>query len=195
MLKYAIALTGGISTGKSTVANLLSLQGFRKIDADSTAHKILNSSYKEIAELFGSEYINSDNSVDRKKLGSLVFGDFSAKKKLEELLHPKIKDDILLQASKLEEYQKPYLIDIPLFFETKNYDIEDTLLVYAPKEIQLDRLIKRDHLSPQDAQNRLDAQMDIDEKKRLAKYVIDNSKDLKHLQNECEKFISDILGK
>jgi dephospho-CoA kinase len=189
---YAIALTGGIATGKSTVANLLSLQGFRKIDADEIAHTILDNSTKEIADLFGDEYI-VENRVDRKRLGSLVFGNIDAKKRLEELLHPKIKSKIEEEATKLEAYKKPYLIDIPLFFETKNYDIQNSLVVYTPKELQVSRCMDRDKLSKEEALARIESQMDIEEKKSLAKYVIDNSLDLKHLQLECEKFIKEVV--
>jgi dephospho-CoA kinase len=190
--KYAIALTGGISTGKSTVANLLALQGFRKIDADEIAHKILDGSHQDIADIFGGEYI-VDNRVDRKKLGGLIFNNKEAKSKLEALLHPKIKSEIESQAKKLEAYEKPYLIDIPLFFETKSYNIEKSLVVYAPQELQISRMVDRDGLNYDEAVARIKSQMDIEDKKKLARYIIDNSKDLKHLQNECEKFINDVV--
>jgi dephospho-CoA kinase len=190
---YAIALTGGISTGKSTVANLLSLQGFRKIDADKIAHELLDKNTQNISDMFGDEYI-TDNKVDRKKLGELIFNNKEKKKELESLLHPQIREQIETEAKKLEEYKKPYLIDIPLFFETKSYDIEKSLVVYAPKELQIDRTIQRDKLEYDQAVARIESQMDIEEKKKLAKYIIDNSKDLKHLQSECEKFISEVVG-
>lgn len=114
--KYAIALTGGIATGKSTVASLLSLNGMRVIDADSISHKILDDSYSWVEETFGSEYVNN-SKVDRAKLGSMIFSNSDAKKILEDFLHPKIKEEIEKQSIKQDSFKFPYLIDIPLFLK------------------------------------------------------------------------------
>ena len=189
--KYAIALTGGIATGKSTVCNILKLYGFSIIDADKIAHKVLEEQKKTISKIFGKEYIK-DNKVDRKKLAKLIFSDKDAKKSLEKLLHPLIKERIIEESLKLEKYKVPYIIDIPLFFETKNYPIKRVMVVYAPKEIQLKRLMKREGLDEVEAKKRISSQIDIEEKKKLANFVIDNSKDLKHLQKEIEKFIQKV---
>ena len=192
-MKNAIVLTGGIASGKSTVTALMQLFGFRVIDADKIAHEVLNSSSSEIASTFGSEYVNS-GVVDRKKLGSLVFANKDKRLELEAIVHPKIRAEILEQASKQEKLGKPYFIDIPLFFERKSaYDIDKVLVVYTPKEIQLERLIKREGLSEQEAIQRIDAQLPIDSKKAKATYIIDNSKDLAHLQSECERVKEEIL--
>ena len=189
--KYAIALTGGIATGKSTVCNILKLYGFSIIDADKIAHKVLEEQKKTISTLFGKEYIK-DNKVDRKKLAKLIFSNKEAKKSLEKLLHPLIKERITKESIKLEKYQVPYIMDIPLFFETKNYPIKRVMVVYAPKEIQLKRLMKREGLDEVKAKKRISSQIDIEEKKKLATFIIDNSKDLKHLQKEIEKFIQKV---
>jgi len=193
MLKNAIVLTGGIASGKSTVAALMQLFGFRVIDADKIAHEVLNSSSSEIASTFGDEYVDS-GVVNRKKLGSLVFANKEKRLELEAIVHPKIRVEILEQASKQEKLGKPYFIDIPLFFEREGaYDIEKVLVVYTPKEIQLERLIKREGLSEQEAKQRIDAQLSIDSKKAKATYIIDNSKDLAHLQSECERVKEEII--
>lgn len=189
--EHAIALTGGIATGKSTVCNILKLYGFSIIDADKIAHEVLEEQKDKIAQIFGKEYIK-DGKVDRKSLAKLIFSDKNAKEKLEKLLHPLIKEKIEKESLKLEKYKVPYIVDIPLFFETKNYPIKKVVVVYAPKDEQLKRLTQREGLSKEEAIKRLDAQMDIEEKKRLADYVIDNSKDLKHLQSEIEKFIEEV---
>ena len=186
--KYAIALTGGIATGKSTVASLLKLHGFRIIDADEIAHKILDSLADEIKNLFGDKYIK-DNKVDRKKLGELIFSNKDKKKVLEELLHPKIKEKITNESIKQDSFSFPYFIDIPLFFENKNYPIKNSVVVYAPKDLQLKRILKRDNLTKENALKRINSQIDIEKKKKLATWVIDNSKDLKYLQNEVEKIV------
>ena len=192
-MKNAIVLTGGIASGKSTVTALMQLFGFRVIDADKIAHEVLNNSSSEIATIFGQDYVNS-GIVDRKKLGSLVFANKEKRLELEAIVHPKIRAEILEQASRQEKLGKPYFIDIPLFFEREGaYDIDKVLVVYTPKEIQLERLIKRESLSEQEAMQRIDAQLPIDSKKAKATYIIDNSKDLAHLQSECERVTEEIL--
>lgn len=184
--KYAIALTGGIATGKSTVASLFMLHGFLSIDADKIAHKLLDIHYKDIQKLFGDEYIQ-DKKVLRKKLGKLIFNNIEQKRKLEEFIHPLIKKQIIQEAKVFEKQKKPYLIDIPLFFENKSYDIDKSIVVYTPKDIQIKRLINRDNCTKDEALIRIKNQMDIEDKKNLATYVIDNASDLKHLQNEVER--------
>jgi dephospho-CoA kinase len=146
----------------------------------------LDANHWAIADMFGNRYVE-DGKVIRKKLGNLIFNDTFEKKKLEEFLHPLIKNEIIKEASLFEEKQKPYLIDIPLFFENKNYDIKNSIVVYAPKEIQLQRLIKRDNCDDFEALGKINSQMDIEEKRSLATFIIDNSKDLKNLQNEVER--------
>ncbi len=190
--KYAIALTGGIATGKSTTASLFMLHGFLTIDADKIAHKLLDENNWAIADMFGTRYVK-DGKVIRKKLGDLIFNNQEEKKKLETFLHPLIKQQIIKEASLFEEKKKPYLIDIPLFFETNNYDIKNSLVIYTPKELQVKRLMDRDNCIEEEALSKINNQMDIEEKKLLATFVIDNSKDLKNLQNEVERIKKEIL--
>jgi len=189
---YAIALTGSIATGKSSVASIFKEYGFKIIDADRVAHNILDREYKKIEKLFGSEYI-SEKSVNRKYLGSLIFSNKEAKKMLEALLHPLIYNEIERLSTSLEQKKQPYLIDIPLFFESNRYPIEKTIVVYTPKEIQLKRLMLRDNFSKEEALSRINAQIDIEIKKEKATYLIDNSKDLITLQQECDKITKKIL--
>lgn len=184
--KNAIVLTGGIATGKSTVASLFMLHGFLIIDADKVAHEVLDEEVHSIASLFGDQYI-SNNKVDRKKLGALIFNNKNEKEKLESLVHPLIKQKIIEKAKVFELQNKPYLIDIPLFFETGQYDIKRSIVVYTPKDIQIQRLMKRDSCSYEEAVVKIENQMDIEEKKLKATYIIDNSHDLKNLQNEVER--------
>jgi len=192
MFKNAIALTGGIATGKSTVANLFMLHGFLTIDADEIAHKILDKNSSKIISLFGEQYVK-DNKVLRKDLGTLIFNNIEEKLKLEKLMHPLIKEEIILKAKLFEENDKPYLIDIPLFFENNNYDIKRSIVVYTPKDIQVQRLSKRDKSTKEDALLRINNQMDIEEKKKLSTYIIDNSKDLTHLISEVDRIKKEVL--
>jgi len=192
--KYAIALTGGIATGKSTVASLLALNGMRVIDADTISHEILDASLSWVRETFGEEYV-SGSKVDRSKLGSLVFSNENSKKILEEYLHPKIRQEIEKRSIKQDGFKFPYLIDIPLFFENGAYNIKESVVVYTPKEIQLERFMKRNGYSKEESLKRITSQMPIDEKKAKATWIIDNSKNLKHLQQEVENFVEKIKKK
>lgn len=191
-LRHAIALTGGIATGKSTTCNLLRLFGFAIIDADQIAHRVLDAEHAAIAKLFGTEYVK-DGKVDRKALGKLIFANKAERLKLEKLLHPKIKRQILEEAARQERFKVPYIVDIPLFYETRNYpEITKVAVVYAPRDVQFERLRKRERLSYEEAIKRIDLQIDIEKKRTMADYVIDNSKDLKHLQRQVEEFVERI---
>jgi len=192
--EYAIALTGGIATGKSTVASLMALNGMRVIDADTISHEILDASVSWVQETFGAEYI-SGSKVNRTKLGSLVFSDAEKKRVLEEFLHPKIRNEIEQRSIKQDSFKFPYLIDIPLFFENSAYDIQDSVVVYTPADVQLERFMKRNKYSQEESLKRIASQMPIDIKKERATWVIDNSKNLKHLQQEVEDFVTIIKEK
>lgn len=190
--KYAVALTGSIGTGKSTACTMLKLLGFYIIDTDTIAHKLLDKHNIQITNLFGQN-VSVDNKIDRKKLGSIVFNDKNMLNKLEKFIHPLIHQEVLRLSRQQDKYKKPYLIDIPLFFEKGSYDIEKSIVVYTPREIQLQRLMKRDNLTQEEALKRASLQLDIQKKKELATYVIDNSKDLSHLHSECEKVKRELI--
>ncbi len=192
LFKHAIALTGGIATGKSTVCNLLKLHGFLTIDADKIAHMLLNKYSAKIAQLFGQKYVEN-GTVLRKELGKIIFSNEKEKLKLEAFIHPLIKKEIIKEAAIFEKQKKPYFIDIPLFFEKMNYKIPKSLVVYTPRELQIKRLMQRDDISKEEAEIKISNQMDIDKKKRLADLVIDNSLNLQNLQNEVEQIIKEIL--
>lgn len=191
-LKYAIALTGGIATGKSTVCKLLFLNGYRVVDADDIAHKLLDIHHLDIASMFGDEYVDNDKVI-RSKLGQMIFHNQSQKNKLEQFLHPKIRIEILKQCQKLESLNFTYFVDIPLFFETNAYpEITKSVVVYTPYDEQLRRVMRRDNISEEFAKAKINSQMPIQEKMKLATYIVDNSKDLKHLQREIDKFMLEI---
>lgn len=195
-LKYAIVITGGISTGKSTACNLLRLYGYSVIDADKISHQSLDLARDKVVKKFG-DGILSDGKIDRKKLAPIVFSDKNKMKILEDILHPMIRERIFMEALDLESYKKIYFIDIPLFFEAnlkdKNtYPIEKILLIYAPKDLQLERLIKRDNLSKTEALKRIESQIDIETKKSLSTYVVENTSNLANLQSQIESFLRNI---
>jgi dephospho-CoA kinase len=190
---YAIALTGSISTWKSSAVELLKQRGFHIVDADSIAHQVLDEQYQVIAKEFGEEFVKN-KKVDRKSLGSIIFADKKKRKILEELLHPLIYAKITEKAALLDKRAEPYIVDIPLFFEGGRYAIENVIVVYATKEQQLKRLMQREGYSEEEALLRIEAQIDIEEKRKNATYVIDNSGDLKQLQYETERIREEILG-
>jgi dephospho-CoA kinase len=183
---YAVALTGGIATGKSSVAKMFEADGYTVIDADRIAHEMLDAQKEKIADMFGEEVIDNGR-VDRKRLGAIVFADPLKRKKLEGLLHPLIYDKIEQLATKEDAKGRPYIVDIPLFFEGNRYPIRHSLVVYAPQEMQLARAVARDGLCSEAVLERMAAQIDIEEKRYMGDFVIDNSGDQNQLRIEYER--------
>ena len=190
----AYIITGSIASGKSTVVNLLKERGFSVIDADLIAHEQLEICKREIIEVFGEQILDEAGKIDRKKLGAIVFREPKKLKNLEQILHPKIKAEILSKALQLECLGQVYFVDIPLFFEKKERyaEFKNVVVIYAPKELLLSRLMSRNALSLEDAKARAELQMDIEQKKKMAKFVIDNSNDRENLKLELEKFLKQI---
>ena len=189
--RYAIALTGSIATGKSTAAKFLADLGFEIIDADTISHVILNEQHEAIAKLFGTQLVQN-GIVDRKALGTIVFSDDTKRKLLEALLHPLIYQRIESLSAALDKEKKPYLVDIPLFFEGNRYPIEKSLVIYTPKLLQHQRLIRRDNTHDEEAKNRIELQLCIEEKCKKADYVIDNSGTISQLEHECKRIHGEI---
>ena len=192
----AYVITGSIASGKSTVVNLLKERGFSVIDADVIAHEQLEICKREIVEVFGEQILDEAGKIDRKKLGAIVFNEPKKLKNLEQILHPKIKAEIFCKASQLERLGQVYFVDIPLFFEKKERyaEFKNVAVIYAPKELLLSRLMSRNALSLEDAKARVELQMDIEKKRKMAKFVIDNSSDMENLKLELEKFLGQICA-
>ena len=192
----AYVITGSIASGKSTVVNLLKERGFSVIDADLIAHEQLEICKREIVCEFGEQILDEAGLIDRKKLGAIVFREPKKLKNLEQILHPKIKAEILSQASQLERLGQVYFVDIPLFFEKKERyaEFKNVAVIYAPKELLLSRLMSRNALSLEDAKARVELQIDIEQKREMAKFVIDNSGDRDNLELELEKFLKQICA-
>jgi len=193
LFRYAIALTGSISTGKSSAVEILKQRGFHVIDADSVAHSMLDEQQEAIAKMFGEEFVK-EGKVDRASLGSIIFEDAEKRKRLELLLHPLIYANISEKAIKLDKRSEPYIVDIPLFFEGGRYAIDKVIVVYSKKGQQLKRLMEREDYSEEEALSRINAQIDIEEKRKNATYIIDNSGNLDQLKYETERIREEILG-
>ena len=189
---YAVALTGSIATGKSTAGKFLANLGFEIIDADSISHIILNEQHEAIGKIFGTQLVE-EGIVNRKALGNIVFSDESQRKRLEELLHPLIYQRIESLAEGLDKKKKPYLVDIPLFFEGDRYPIKKSLVIYTPIIVQEERLTLRDGSTPEETKNRMALQMSIEEKRKKADYVIDNSGTILQLEHECKRIHEEIM--
>lgn len=189
-----IGLTGGIATGKSTVSSLLVKKGAMLVDADAIAREVMLPGHPvlaAVAEFFGQDILQEDGTLDRKKLGSIVFDDKEALKALNNISHPEIRKEIRKQMMELETSypERLVVVDIPLLYESGLQSMfEEVWVVYAPRDVQKERLMKRDHLSLGQAEARLQSQMDIEQKKSSADRVIDNSHGLEVTEqqvNEC----------
>lgn len=175
-----IGLSGGIATGKSTVAALLAAQGAAVVDADSIAREVVEPgtpALDQIRQRFGDSILSGDGRIDRAALGRRVFADAAERRTLEQITHPRITE--LMQqriASALGSPAQLVVVDVPLLFENARQGLfEATMLVYAAPQVQLQRLRARDGLDEAEAQQRLAAQMPIDHKRALATWVIDNT--------------------
>lgn len=192
--KNAFVVTGSIGSGKSTFLNLLKMQGFSVIDADKISHEELEKSSDEVVRKFGDEIL-TNGEVDRKKLGKIVFADNEELKWLENLLHPKISAKIYELCEKFEAQNLPYFVDIPLYYEgLGKREFEKVIVVYAPKNVLIERVMKRNGLKFDEAKARVELQIDIEKKREMADFLIDNSGNLKDLQAQTEEFLKKLKG-
>jgi len=178
-----IGLTGGIGSGKSTVAEAFRQLGIETVDADQASRAVVEPGMPAllaIAEQFGSQIIQADGSLDRAALRQIIFTDPDQKLWLESLLHPLIRDWII---RRLEAATSPYVIlESPLLFETDQHQLVDkTVLVDLPVELQIERACARDGNQADQIQRIIDAQMPREEKLSRADIVLDNGQPLDSL--------------
>ena len=189
-----VGLTGGISSGKSTVSSYLKQLKIPVIDADEVARKVVEPNSQgaiEIRKAFGSDVFEEDGSLNRQKLGALIFSNAENRQKLDDLLQPLIKIMIL---DEIEEYRQKgenmIVLDLPLLFE-KHYEklCEEIIVVYIPKELQLERLMKRNQYTKQEALSRIDSQLSIEEKRKRATVLLDNQGTIQQLYQQVEQWL------
>lgn len=181
-----IGLTGNIASGKSLVSRTLQDLGAQVIDADSVARSVVKPGtpgWKQVIECFGQEILNPDGTINRKELGSRVFGDPRQLKMLNSITHPLILEEIEAAIKNFREQNKEpdnvLVIDAPLLIETGLQRLVDEVwMVDLPEQIQVERLMARNRLTRDEAMKRISSQMPADEKKKLAQVVIDNSGDV-----------------
>ena len=174
-------LTGGIASGKSTVAAMLAEVGARIIDADRIARNVVqpgHAAFKAVRAHFGEAVLQSDGQIDRSRLGAIVFHDPRARRELEQIVHPFVFRQMTAELEKLAAAQPGavVILDIPLLIESgRHTTMPFVVLVHVPEAIQLARLMRRDGLSPAEARARIRSQMPIEAKRAHANAIIDNS--------------------
>lgn len=184
-----IGLTGGIATGKSAVSNILRMLDVPVIDSDELAHRVVEKgqpALEEIAREFGAEVFASDGTLDRRKLGELVFRSPKARKKLEEITHPRIMKMVLEQLARYRlEGRKLVVLDAPLLIEAGLQSMVDQVwVVVCDKDLQVQRLMQRSNLTEEEALERINAQMPLEEKVKYADRIIENNGTLSELEQK-----------
>ncbi|XP_030076517.1 dephospho-CoA kinase domain-containing protein isoform X2 [Microcaecilia unicolor] len=180
---FLVGLTGGIASGKSTVVTVFQELGCAVIDADVIARQVVQPNepaYQLIVQKFGNEILLENDEINREKLGSIIFSSSEKRQLLNSIIHPRIQKAMLKQIMKYFVLGYRYVIlDIPLLFETNKLKrfMKHTVLVYCDPQSQLSRLMRRNGLSKAEAEARILSQLPLDEKRRLADHVIDNSGD------------------
>ncbi|MBY4956061.1 dephospho-CoA kinase [Streptococcus suis] len=174
-----IGITGGIASGKSTVTAFLREQGYPVIDADAVVHELQAKGgklYQVLLKEFGQDILSADGNLDRVKLGQAVFADSKLRARLSVLQDQIIRQELLARRDALKQTEDVIFMDIPLLYEADySGEVDEVWLVYVDRAQQLDRLMKRNGYSAQDAENRLAAQLSLEEKRSKAQFVIDNS--------------------
>jgi dephospho-CoA kinase len=183
-------LTGGIATGKSTVASIFEAAGARLIDADRIARDAVRKgapAYHDAVAHFGEAVLQDDGEIDRKRLAAVIFNDPAEQRALERIVHPQVKQEIArsLDLIRRETPDALVIVDVPLLFESgMDRGLAAAIVVYVPEQIQLERLMARDALTQPEALARIRAQMPIEKKKSLATLVIDNSGSLERTRDQ-----------
>lgn len=190
-----IGLTGGIASGKSTVSELLSVFGFKVVDADKAAREAVKKGSKGLAqvrEVFGDEAIDENSEMNRRYMGDLVFNHPEKRLELNAIIHPIVRD--IMEEEKQEYLKQGYnvIMDIPLLFENElENTVDEVWVVYTSESIQMDRLMQRNNLSLEDAKARVYSQISIDKKSRMADHVIDNLGDKLELKQNLERLLEE----
>lgn len=196
MMRRVIGLTGGIATGKSTISKMFKSFHIPVIDADKIAREVVEpgkTAYDHIVRTFGKGITQGDGTIDRKKLGQIIFSDERKRKQLNEIVHPAIRRKMIDRRDEyLKQGERAVVLDIPLLFESDlTHFVDQIIVVYIPEALQLERLLKRDHLNKVDALKRIRAQLPIEEKVKKADAVIDNQGSIEESFEQLEKILID----
>jgi dephospho-CoA kinase len=192
-----LGLTGGIASGKSTVAAILRRLGAAIINADELSREVVQpeqDAWKEIITTFGPDILQEDKTLDRRKLRKIVFDNPHARKELEAIIHPRVRALAEKKISELVAAGNSIIVyEVPLLFEAQiHLWLRPVILVACETGTQRKRLLERDHLTEIEAQRHLDAQMNLEEKRKLADYVIENDGNLEELEQKVRAVLQQI---
>ena len=194
-----VGLTGSIGVGKSFGASVFAELGCHVLDADQTAREVVmpgTPGLKALVEVFGEGILTTDGTLDRKRLGTLIFADQSKREKLNHILHPFIiaRQDEILKAWEADDPDGIGLVDAALMIESGGYKRFDKLIVvHCRPEVQLERLMLRDKLSRDEALRRINSQMPQEEKQKFADYLIDTSDGYESTRAQTEKVNQNLI--
>ncbi len=190
-----IGLTGSIASGKSTVSEMLKKKGFPIVDADEIARLVVEPGSPvlvEISRIFGQEIVHNDGSLNREKLGARIFGNEEERQKLNSIIHPSIRKEMLRQKEQwISMGSNTVILDIPLLFESKLQSFVDKIIVVSvTPEIQKERLIARNVLSEEEADARIRSQLSIKEKEMSADAVLSNNGTIEETEIQLTEVLS-----
>ncbi|MDR0920927.1 MAG: dephospho-CoA kinase [Lactobacillales bacterium] len=194
-MTYFLGLTGSIATGKSTVGKIFLEHDIPVISGDEVAKKTQEKgqpAFHAIVQAFGQEVLFADGTLNRKKLGSIVFSNPEKMEELDKLMNTFLREAFATIYKKYQESQVPLVVlDIPLLFE-KDYTslMDEIMVVYLPETIQLSRLMERNHLSEKEAKQRISSQWSVEKKKQLADVIINNSGSVEETRKQVEDWLT-----
>lgn len=190
-----IGLTGGIATGKSTVAELLKAHGFKIVDADIASRKAVekgSEGLKNVVAEFGEEALTEEGEMNREYIGQQIFYDDLKREKLNAIIHPIVREIMENEKKQYLAQGHDVVMDIPLLFENGlEKTVDEVWLVYTSPSIQIDRLMERNQLSIEDAKARIYSQISIDKKSRMADVIIDNFGTKLELKQNLEQALTE----
>ena len=183
-----IGITGGISSGKSTVTNFLRKQGFKVVDADAVVHQLQKPGgrlFEALVQHFGQEIILENGELNRPLLASLIFSNLEEREWSRITQGEIIREELATLRDQLAHTEEIFFMDIPLLFE-QDYSawFDETWLVYVDRDVQVERLMKRDQLFKDEAESRLAAQWPLEKKKDLTSHFLDNNGNQEQLLNQ-----------
>ncbi|OGP89740.1 MAG: dephospho-CoA kinase [Deltaproteobacteria bacterium RBG_16_48_10] len=195
-----VGLTGGIASGKSTVSNVLREEGAYLIDADQIAREIVRPhtpTWQELIKTFGEDILQKDGSIQRKKLAAIVFSNPEKRSLLNQLLHPRIREETQrrLKVIGQSDPEAIVVVDAALLVETGDYrEMDRLIVVHSTEALQMERLREREGVSPEEAQRMVSAQMPLEEKLKVADFVIRNEGSLEETRRKAKEVFQELKG-
>lgn len=191
-----IGITGGIASGKSTVVAEIRKHGYQVIDADQVVHELQAKGgklYQALCNWLGTDILQENGELDRKKLGQLIFSSKDMLEKSSRLQNGIIREELARRRDELAKTQKVLFMDIPLLIEHDYMEwFDDIWLVHLDEKTQLERLVMRNHFSKEEAKKRMASQMSTEAKKPYADKLLDNSGDLTELKTQINQLLQEL---